>query len=110
MICAGTRRASASSNVLKPAYRAMEKHMHPVSVKTAGKDLTETEMARRIAVGDQDAFQLLMRRYNQRLYRTARSILKDDAEAEDAVQEAYMLAYRAMGAFRGEAKLDRKSV
>jgi RNA polymerase sigma-70 factor (ECF subfamily) len=83
----------------------MEKHMHPVSVKTASKELPDTEIARRIALGDRDAFELLMRRYNQTLYRTARSILKDDAEAEDAVQEAYMLAYRAMGAFRGDAKL-----
>lgn len=79
--------------------------MHPVSVRTASKDLPDTEIARRIALGDRDAFELLMRRYNQTLYRTARSILKDDAEAEDAVQEAYMLAYRAIGAFRGDAKL-----
>jgi RNA polymerase sigma-70 factor (ECF subfamily) len=79
--------------------------MHPISVKTATKDLPDTEIARRIALGDRDAFQLLMRRYNQTLYRTARSILRDDAEAEDAVQEAYLLAYRAIGAFRGDAKL-----
>jgi RNA polymerase sigma-70 factor (ECF subfamily) len=79
--------------------------MRPVSVKTAGKDLPDAEIARRIALGDREAFESLMRRYNQALYRTARSILKDDAEAEDAVQEAYMLAYRAMGAFRGDAKL-----
>lgn len=79
--------------------------MHAVSVKTASKDLPDTEIARRIALGDRDAFELLMRRYNQILYRTARSILKDDAEAEDAVQEAYMLAYRAIGAFRGDVKL-----
>src|SRR5476651_2424804 len=83
----------------------MEKHMHPVSVKTASKDLPDIEIARRIALGDREAFELLMRRYNQTLYRTARSILKDDAEAEDAVQEAYILAYRAIGAFRGDAKL-----
>ena len=79
--------------------------MQPVSVKTAGKDLTDAEIARRIALGDQEALELLMRRYNQTLYRTARSILRDDAEAEDAVQEAYILAYRAIGGFRGEAKL-----
>jgi RNA polymerase sigma-70 factor (ECF subfamily) len=79
--------------------------MHPVSVKTAGKDLPDSEIVRRIVLGDQDAFVLLMRRYNQTLYRTARSILRDDAEAEDAVQEAYILAYRAMGTYRGEAKL-----
>ena len=79
--------------------------MHPLSSKTAAKDVPDTEIARLIALGDRDAFELLMRRHNQTLYRTARSILKDDAEAEDAVQEAYILAYRAIGAFRGEAKL-----
>ena len=57
--------------------------MHPIPVKTAGKDLPDTEIARRIAAGDPDAFQLLMRRYNQTLYRTARSILKDDAARAD---------------------------
>ena len=46
-----------------------------------------------------------MRRHNQMLYRAARSILKDDAEAEDAVQEAYLQAYRAICDFRGDAKL-----
>ena len=79
--------------------------MQPAPVKTAGKDLPDAEIVRRIALGDPEAFELLMRRYNQTLYRTARSILRDDAEAEDAVQEAYILAYRAIGAFRGEAKL-----
>jgi RNA polymerase sigma-70 factor (ECF subfamily) len=46
-----------------------------------------------------------MKRHNQMLYRAARSILKNEAEAEDAVQEAYLQAYRAMGDFRGDAKL-----
>jgi RNA polymerase sigma-70 factor (ECF subfamily) len=68
-------------------------------------ELSDADIAHRIAAGDRDAFRLLMRRHNQTLYRTARSILKDDAEAEDAVQEAYLLAYRAMAGFRGDAKL-----
>jgi len=67
--------------------------------------LSDPELAQRIASGDKDAFELLMRRHNQVLYRTARSILKDDAEAEDAAQEAWLLAYRAIGNFRGDAKL-----
>jgi RNA polymerase sigma-70 factor (ECF subfamily) len=67
--------------------------------------LSDLELAQRIASGDKGAFELLMRRHNQMLYRTARSILKDDAEAEDAVQEAYLLAYRGMSGFRGDAKL-----
>ena len=77
----------------------------PASFEQARTASTDAEIARRIAAGDRDEFTLLMRRYNQTLYRTARSILKDDAEAEDAVQEAYLLAYRAMGNFRGDAKL-----
>ncbi len=79
--------------------------MHPVPIEATGKDMPDTEIARRIGLGDANAFELLMRRCNQTLYRTARSILKDDAEAEDAVQEAYILAYRAIGSFRGDAKL-----
>jgi RNA polymerase sigma-70 factor (ECF subfamily) len=67
--------------------------------------LSDPELAQRIASGDRDAFEPLMRRHNQILYRTARSILKDDAEAEDAAQEAWLLAYRAIGNFRGDAKL-----
>src|SRR5665213_2560465 len=79
--------------------------MNSTAEKRIEKDLSDVEMAQRIAAGDRDALRQLMRRYNQTLYRTARSILKDDAEAEDAVQEAYLLAYRGMGAFRGDAKL-----
>ena len=46
-----------------------------------------------------------MRRHNRALFRTARAILRDDAEAEDALQEAYLRAYHEMGAYRGEARL-----
>lgn len=67
--------------------------------------LTDAEMASRVAAGDQGAFRLLMKRHNQAMFRAARSILRDDAEAEDAVQEAYLQAYRTMGGFRGDAKL-----
>lgn len=71
----------------------------------ASEPASDAELARNIAAGDQQAFVLLMRRHNQRLFRTARSILRDDADAEDAVQEAYLQAYRAMGKFRGDARL-----
>jgi RNA polymerase sigma-70 factor (ECF subfamily) len=46
-----------------------------------------------------------MRRHNRMLFRTARAILRDDAEAEDALQEAYMRAYGSLGEFRGEAQI-----
>src|SRR5678809_704212 len=54
---------------------------------------------------DSAEFEALMRQHNRMLFRTARAILHDDAEAEDALQDAYVLAYQAMGKFRGEAKV-----
>src|SRR5260221_9776232 len=68
-------------------------------------ELPDGELAHRIANGDEGALRRLMRRHNQPLFRAARSILRDDAEAEDAVQEGYLQAYRAMRTFRGDAKL-----
>lgn len=67
--------------------------------------LSDTELSRRIAQGDMHALEQLMRLHNRTLFRTARAILRDDAEAEDAVQEAYLQAYRSIGSFRGDAKL-----
>ena len=65
----------------------------------------DTELARRIGQRDERAFEAVMRTHNRMLYRLARSILKDDAEAEDAVQEAYLAAYRNIAGFRGGARL-----
>jgi RNA polymerase sigma-70 factor (ECF subfamily) len=55
--------------------------------------------------GDRAGFETLMRRYNSRLFRVARSILKDDAQAEDALQDAYLRAYRQIRDFRGTAQV-----
>ena len=66
---------------------------------------TELAMARRIARGDRAEFAVLIQKYNQRLYRLARATLRDDAEAEDALQDAYISAYHAMPEFRGDAAL-----
>lgn len=74
-------------------------------MKAGSPDEHDTELARRVAGGDHRAFEFLMRRHNRTLFRTARAILRDDAEAEDAVQEAYLQAYRTMGSYRGEARL-----
>lgn len=65
----------------------------------------DAELCERIRGGDKNALQQLMRRHNRTLFRTARAILRDDAEAEEAVQDAYLQAYRALPEFRGEAKL-----
>ena len=59
----------------------------------------------RVQRGDEAAFAALMRRYNRRLYRTARAILKDDFAAEDAVQEGYVAAWRHVARFRGDAQI-----
>lgn len=67
--------------------------------------LDDDALLRRIRAGDRDAFSDLMRRFNRRLYRVARSVLRDDAEAEDALQDAYLQAYRALPGFRGESAL-----
>lgn len=75
------------------------------AISIAGNDASDAELAQRIACADQQAFVLLMRRHNQRLFRTARSILHDDAEAQDAVQDAWLHAWRAIGQYRGEASL-----
>jgi RNA polymerase sigma-70 factor (ECF subfamily) len=65
----------------------------------------DQELARRVATGDTQAFERLLRRFNRPSYRVARAIVKDDAEAEDVVQEAMLRAYKAMATFRGEARL-----
>ena len=68
-------------------------------------DIGDTELAHRAAGGDQTAFEAIMRRHNQLLFRTARSILKSDEETEDALQEAYLHAWRALDSFRADARL-----
>ena len=67
--------------------------------------LDDAELAGRIARDDHAAFETLMRRHNGRLFRVARAILRDDAEAEDALQDAYLDAYRHIADFRGGAQL-----
>jgi RNA polymerase sigma-70 factor (ECF subfamily) len=66
--------------------------------------LSDEEVVERVLAGDSSLFEILMRRYNQRLFRVARSILADDAEAEDVMQDAYVRAYRELAGFRGEAR------
>src|SRR5580765_4152132 len=68
-------------------------------------DCSDVALAHRVARGDQGAFELMMRRYNQRLYRLARASLQDETEAMDALQDAYLKAYRSIAQFRGDAAL-----
>lgn len=66
---------------------------------------TDEEVVQQILGGDVASFELLMRRYNQRLFRVARSILGEDTEAEDVVQEAYVRAYEHLRQFEGRAQI-----
>lgn len=70
---------------------------------TTGTTISEVDIdvIKRVLAGDDDAFEIIMRRHNQRLYRIARSILKDDHEAMDAVQDAYIKAYYQLDKFMG---------
>jgi RNA polymerase sigma-70 factor (ECF subfamily) len=66
--------------------------------------LSDEEVVARVLAGDTAMFEILMRRYNQRLYRTARAILRNDGEAEDVMQDAYVRAYQHLDQFAGRAK------
>ena len=65
----------------------------------------DAALASRAAQGDALAFRAIMERHNRRLYRVARALLRDDSEAEDVVQEAYLHAFAALPRFRGESSL-----
>jgi RNA polymerase sigma factor (sigma-70 family) len=73
--------------------------------RSAQSPIDDRSLAARIVAGDHAAFELLMRRYNRRLYRLARAALRDEAEAKDALQEAYLRAFRSIARFRGDAAL-----
>ena len=62
----------------------------------------DAELVQRALVRDDTAFRTIMERYNRRLYRIARSILRNDSEAEDVVQEAYVNAFTHLEGFRGD--------
>ena len=65
----------------------------------------DSELVAHVLHGEPGALERMMRANNRRLFRTARGILRDDADAEDAVQDAYVSAYRALADFKGESSL-----
>jgi RNA polymerase sigma-70 factor, ECF subfamily len=66
--------------------------------------LSDEEVVRRVLNGETELYEVIMRRYNQRLYRVARSIVNDPDEAEDVIQDAYVRAYTHLHQFAGEAR------
>lgn len=66
--------------------------------------LSDEEVVRRVRKGETSLFEIIMRRYNQRLFRVARAILGNDDEAEDVMQQAYVNAYKQLHQFQGRAR------
>jgi RNA polymerase sigma-70 factor (ECF subfamily) len=66
--------------------------------------LSDEEVVARVRAGELDLYAILMRRHNQKLYRAARAILREESEVEDVVQEAYLSAYRHLAEFEGRAR------
>jgi RNA polymerase sigma-70 factor (ECF subfamily) len=73
-------------------------------VVTSQEPLSDEEVVARVLAGETAMFEIVMRRHNQRLYRVARAILRNDGEAEDVMQDAYVHAYEHLDQFAGRAK------
>jgi RNA polymerase sigma-70 factor (ECF subfamily) len=78
--------------------------MQTATVLARSAALTDEEVVSRVLDGDTPLYEVLMRRHNERVYRAARAILRDDREAEDVMQEAYVNAYAHLAQFDGRAK------
>jgi RNA polymerase sigma-70 factor (ECF subfamily) len=73
--------------------------------QAAYDELRDDELVKLAGSGDATVFRMIMQRHNRRLYRVARGVLGDDAEAEDVVQETYVKAFENLALFRGESSL-----
>ena len=76
----------------------------PTEMATSYEILSDEEVVARVLAGETAMFEIIMRRHNQRLYRVARAILRNDTEAEDVMQDAYVRAYEHLDQFAGRAK------
>ena len=79
--------------------------MASYAAKESNPAANDTEQVQRALAGDAGALRAIMQTHNQRLYRIARSILGNNADAEDAVQEAYVSVFISLSSYRGEGSL-----
>lgn len=70
----------------------------------ANHEITDQFIVDRVLDGDKDYYEVIIRRYNDRLYKLARGIIKDEIEVEDIMQETYLKAYQKLYQFKGKAK------
>src|SRR6516165_7912537 len=75
-----------------------------LAVDTSQAAPSDEEVVRRVIEGEPALFEILMRRYNRRLFRVTRSIVANDLEAEDIIQDAYVRAYEHLNQFEGRAR------
>jgi RNA polymerase sigma-70 factor, ECF subfamily len=78
--------------------------MNRPGLEPQNPSLTDESIVSRVVAGDTAAFELLMRRHNQRVFRAVRAVLKDDDDAEDAMQQAYIAAFTHLADFGGRAR------
>jgi RNA polymerase sigma-70 factor (ECF subfamily) len=90
------------SQILYPCTQEIGMTSSPM-LQPALLELKDEEVVRRVLAGETALFEILMRRYNQRLYRVSRVILRNDGEAEDVMQDAYVRAYEHLDQFAGTA-------
>jgi len=75
-----------------------------IEVEVPNSELSDQEVVRRVIEGEPALFEILMRRYNRRLFRVTRSIVTNELEAEDIVQDAYVRAYEHLNQLEGRAR------
>ena len=66
-------------------------------------EISDEEIVRRVVSGERELFELLLRRYNQRIYRAVRAVLRNPDDVEDVMQQAYVSAYRHLHQFEGRS-------
>ena len=82
----------------------MAEALHRTASLRDHEELPDEVVVDRVRGGERALFELLVRRYNQRLFRVARGIVRDEGEAEDVLQEAWVRAFEHLDQFRGESR------
>jgi len=76
----------------------------PILEQARAEAWSDEEIVARVLAGETALYELIMRRYNQRLYRAVRAILRDEGETEDVMQDAYVRAYQHLNQFAGRSQ------